>query len=41
MYSIIKYILMLFLASLSLVSCKQKQGDKIKVGFSQAMTTDD
>lgn len=24
-----------------MVSCKQKQGDKIKVGFSQAMTTDD
>ena len=41
MYSIIKYILLLLLASLSLVSCKQKQGDKIKVGFSQAMTTDD
>jgi ABC-type sugar transport system substrate-binding protein/DNA-binding response OmpR family regulator/nitrogen-specific signal transduction histidine kinase len=41
MYSIIKYILMLFLVSLSLVSCKQKQSDKIKVGFSQAMTTDD
>jgi len=32
---------MLFLVSLSLVSCKQKQSDKIKVGFSQAMTTDD
>lgn len=41
MYQIVKYILMCFLASLSLVSCKQKQGDKIKVGFSQAMTTDD
>jgi ABC-type sugar transport system substrate-binding protein/DNA-binding response OmpR family regulator/nitrogen-specific signal transduction histidine kinase len=41
MYQFVKYILMLFLASLSLVSCKQKQGDKIKVGFSQAMTTDD
>ncbi len=32
---------MLILASLSLISCKQKQGDKIRVGFSQAMTTDD
>lgn len=32
---------MLFLASLSLISCRQKQGDKIRVGFSQAMTTDD
>ncbi|QSB29166.1 substrate-binding domain-containing protein [Flavobacterium sp. CLA17] len=41
MYQFVKYILMLFLASLSLISCKQKQGDKIKVGFSQAMTTDD
>lgn len=41
MYQSVKYILMLLLASLSLVSCKQKQGDKIKVGFSQAMTTDD
>jgi ABC-type sugar transport system substrate-binding protein/DNA-binding response OmpR family regulator/nitrogen-specific signal transduction histidine kinase len=41
MYSIIKYILLLLLASLSLVACKQKQSDKIKVGFSQAMTTDD
>jgi ABC-type sugar transport system substrate-binding protein/DNA-binding response OmpR family regulator/nitrogen-specific signal transduction histidine kinase len=41
MYQFVKYILMLFLASLSLVSCSQKQGDKIKVGFSQAMTTDD
>jgi len=41
MYSLVKYILVLFLASLSLVSCTQKQGDKIKVGFSQAMTTDD
>ncbi|MBS7254101.1 substrate-binding domain-containing protein [Flavobacterium branchiicola] len=41
MYQFIKYILLLFVASLSLVSCKQKQGDKIKVGFSQAMTTDD
>jgi ABC-type sugar transport system substrate-binding protein/DNA-binding response OmpR family regulator len=41
MYQFVKYILMLLLASLSLVSCKQKQGDKIKVGFSQAMTTDD
>ena len=41
MYQFVKYILMLFLASLSLISCKQKQADKIKVGFSQAMTTDD
>ena len=41
MYQFVKYILMLLLASLSLVSCKQKQGNKIKVGFSQAMTTDD
>ena len=41
MYKSIKYILVCFLASLSLVSCKQKQGDKIEVGFSQAMTTDD
>jgi ABC-type sugar transport system substrate-binding protein/DNA-binding response OmpR family regulator/nitrogen-specific signal transduction histidine kinase len=41
MYQFVKYILMLLLASSSLVSCKQKQGDKIKVGFSQAMTTDD
>ncbi|MFH6935915.1 substrate-binding domain-containing protein [Flavobacterium sp. FlaQc-30] len=41
MYQFVKYILMLFLASLSLISCRQKQGDKIRVGFSQAMTTDD
>jgi len=41
MYQFIKYIVLLFAVSLSLVSCKQKQGDKIKVGFSQAMTTDD
>ena len=41
MYQFVKYILVLFLASLPLVSCKQKQGDKIKVGFSQAMATDD
>ena len=41
MYQFVKYILMLLLVSLSLVSCKQKQGNKIKVGFSQAMTTDD
>jgi len=41
MYQLLKYILMLFLVSLSLVSCKQKQTNKIKVGFSQAMTTDD
>lgn len=37
----IKYILLIFFASLSLISCRQKQGDKIKIGFSQAMTTDD
>jgi len=41
MYQFVKYILMLILASLSLISCKQKHGDKIRVGFSQAMTTDD
>ena len=41
MYRFVKYILMFLLASLSFVSCKQKQEDKIKVGFSQAMTTDD
>jgi ABC-type sugar transport system substrate-binding protein/AraC-like DNA-binding protein/nitrogen-specific signal transduction histidine kinase len=41
MYKSVKYILLLFITSLSLISCKQKQGDKIKVGFSQAMTTDD
>ncbi|WP_348800029.1 substrate-binding domain-containing protein [Flavobacterium adhaerens] len=41
MYQFVKYILMCFLASVSLVSCKQEQGNKIKVGFSQAMTTDD
>lgn len=41
MYQFVKYILLFLAASLSLVSCKQKQGDKIKVGFSQAMTTDD
>ena len=41
MYQFLKYIVMLLLVSLSLVSCKQKQGNKIKVGFSQAMTTDD
>lgn len=41
MYQFVKYILLLFLVSLILTSCKQKQGDKIKVGFSQAMTTDD
>src|SRR6478736_7632666 len=41
MSHIIKYILLLFVASLSLVSCKQKSGNKIKIGFSQAMTTDD
>ncbi|WP_426092840.1 substrate-binding domain-containing protein [Flavobacterium sp. DSR3-2] len=32
---------MLFLVSISLVSCEQKKGYKIRVGFSQAMTTDD
>ena len=37
----VKYILLFFIASFSLVSCTQKQGDKIKIGFSQAMTTDD
>ncbi len=41
MYQFVKYILLLLTASLSLVSCKQKQGDKIKIGFSQAMSTDD
>lgn len=41
MHKSVKYIMVLFFASFSLVSCKQKQGDKIKVGFSQAMTTDD
>ncbi|HSD06328.1 substrate-binding domain-containing protein [Flavobacterium sp.] len=41
MYRFIKYILLLFVASFSLVSCKEEQGSKIKVGFSQAMTTDD
>ncbi|HEX8015956.1 MAG TPA: hypothetical protein VF465_12045 [Flavobacterium sp.] len=41
MYQFIKYTLMFFLASLSLLSCTQKQGSKIKVGFSQVMTTDD
>lgn len=41
MKHIIKYILVLFVCSLSLVSCKQKKGNHIKVGFSQAMTTDD
>lgn len=41
MCQFIKYILLLSVVSLSLVSCKQKQGDKIKVGFSQAMSTDD
>lgn len=41
MYQFVKYILLFLIASVSLVSCKQKQGDKIKVGFSQAMTTDD
>ncbi|MNS35471.1 Sensor histidine kinase TmoS [compost metagenome] len=41
MNHIIKYTLLLFVASLSLVSCKQKSGNQIKIGFSQAMTTDD
>jgi len=41
MYQSIKYIVLFFTVSLSLVSCKQQQGDKIKVGFSQAMSTDD
>jgi ABC-type sugar transport system substrate-binding protein/DNA-binding response OmpR family regulator/nitrogen-specific signal transduction histidine kinase len=41
MYQFVKYTLMLFLASLTLISCRQKQGNKVKVGFSQAMTTDD
>ncbi len=41
MYQFIKYIVLFFAVSLSLISCKEKQGDKIKVGFSQAMTTDD
>ena len=41
MYRIVKYILLVFWASISLISCKQKPGDKINVGFSQAMTTDD
>ncbi|MFA9195016.1 substrate-binding domain-containing protein [Flavobacterium sp. FBOR7N2.3] len=41
MYTIVKYILLFFVAFLSLVSCKQEQGNKIQVGFSQAMTTDD
>lgn len=41
MNHIIKYTLLLFVASLSLVSCKEKSDDQIKIGFSQAMTTDD
>nr|WP_315199336.1 substrate-binding domain-containing protein [uncultured Flavobacterium sp.] len=41
MNHIVKYIFVLFAVSLSLVSCKQKSDNKIKVGFSQAMTTDD
>ncbi len=41
MSQFIKIILMLFLVSISLVSCEQKKGYKIRVGFSQAMTTDD
>ncbi|MBJ2125958.1 substrate-binding domain-containing protein [Flavobacterium sp. IB48] len=41
MYQFIKYIVLAFAVSLSLISCKEKQGNKIKVGFSQAMTTDD
>lgn len=41
MYKFLKYTLILFIVSLGLISCKQKLSDKIKVGFSQAMTTDD
>ncbi|MNF44536.1 Sensor histidine kinase TmoS [compost metagenome] len=41
MNHIIKYTLLLFVASLSLVSCKEKSDNQIKIGFSQAMTTDD
>nr|WP_315156287.1 substrate-binding domain-containing protein [uncultured Flavobacterium sp.] len=41
MNHIIKYTLLLFAVSLILFSCKQKRSNKIKVSFSQAMTTDD
>lgn len=41
MNHIVKYTFVLLVVSFSLVSCKQKSGNKIKVGFSQAMTTDD
>lgn len=41
MYQSIKYISLFFLVFLSFVSCKHDQSDKIKIGFSQAMTTDD
>jgi ABC-type sugar transport system substrate-binding protein/DNA-binding response OmpR family regulator/nitrogen-specific signal transduction histidine kinase len=41
MNHIIKYTLLLFAVSLILLSCKQKRSNKIKVSFSQAMTTDD
>lgn len=41
MNHIVKYTFLLLAVSLSLLSCKQKSGNKIKVGFSQAMTTDD
>ena len=41
MNHIVKYTFVLLAVLLSLVSCKQKSGNTIKVGFSQAMTTDD
>lgn len=41
MHQFVKYILLLFAALLILVSCKEKTGNKIKIGFSQAMATDD
>ncbi|HJS01744.1 MAG TPA: substrate-binding domain-containing protein, partial [Flavobacterium sp.] len=41
MFQFVKYILLVLLAFLSFVSCKNEQSDKIKIGFSQAMTTDD
>ena len=41
MSAFIKYFLLLFVTCLSLVSCEKKRGENIKVGFSQAMTTDD
>jgi signal transduction histidine kinase/AraC-like DNA-binding protein len=40
MYRIVKYILLVFWASISLISCKQKSGDKINVGFSQSVADD-